>query len=393
MDVFALLFWVCAAAVAYAYLGYPVLIWCLARWFGRFAPQPELGEADLPTISLLIAAYNEEEVIEQRILNALALDYPTDKLEIVIASDGSTDTTAKIVRRYAQRGIRLMDYPRRRGKASVLNATFPELKGDIILLSDANTEYDAMAARNIVRWFEDPEIGVVCGRLVLTDPNTGQNADSLYWKYETFLKKCEGQLRALLGANGGIYAIRRQLFQPIPSETIVDDLVIPLQAKLRTGCAIVYDCQAVAREETPATVESEFHRRSRIGAGGFQSIAMLWRLLDPRQGWVAFTFFSHKILRWLCPFFMLGLLLITPVLCQEPFYRLAFLAQAVFYSVSVLVAYVPGRFRSLKPLRITTMFTGMNAALLVGFWRWLRGSQKGAWKRTARLAEADGSLA
>jgi len=275
----------------------------------------------------------------------------------------------------------------------VLNSSFPELKGDVILLSDANTEFDRMAARNIVRWFADPEIGVVCGRLVLVDPETGQNADSLYWEYETFLKKCEGQLRALLGANGGIYAIRRHLFQPIPSETIVDDFVIPLQAKLRTGCAIIYDCQAVAREETPATVESEFHRRSRIGAGGFQSIALLWRLLDPRQGWIAFTFLSHKVLRWLCPFFMLGLLLTNAVLWQEPFFRFALLAQGVFYSTSVLIAFVPGRFRTLKPLRITTMFTGMNAALLVGFWRWLWGSQRGAWKRTARLAEADGSAA
>jgi len=161
---------------------------------------------------------------------------------------------------------------------------------------------------------------------------------------------------------------------------------------VRTSCAIVYDPQAVAREETPATVESEFHRRSRIGAGGFQSIVLLWRLLDPRQGWIAFTFFSHKVLRWLCPFFMLGLLLTNSVLWQEPFYRLAFFTQAAFYLTSVLIAFVPSRFKSLKPLRITTMFTGMNAALLVGFWRWLRGSQQGAWKRTARLAEADGSL-
>jgi cellulose synthase/poly-beta-1,6-N-acetylglucosamine synthase-like glycosyltransferase len=286
-----------------------------------------------------------------------------------------------------------LDYPRRRGKASVLNSAFPELKSEIILLSDANTDYDRMAARNIVRGFEDPEVGAVCGRLVLKDPETGQNADSLYWKYETFLKKCEGRLRALLGANGGIYAIRRRLFEPIPSETIVDDFVIPLQAKLRTGCAIVYDCQALAFEETPATVESEFHRRSRIGAGGFQSMALLWRLLDPRKGWIAFTFFSHKILRWSCPFLMLGLLLTNLLLWEAPFYRLALLAQGAFYLVSVLVAFVPGKFRTLKPLRITTMFTGMNAALLVGFWRWLRGSQKGAWRRTTRLAEADGSIA
>src|SRR5262249_30950742 len=147
---------------------------------------------------------------------------------------------------------------------------------------------------------------VVCGRLVLTDPATGCNVDSYYWRYETFLKRCEGRLGALLGANGAIYAIRRELYTPIPGNTIVDDFVIPLRAKLRTGCRIVYDGDAVAREETPPNVGAEFHRRSRIGAGGFQSIGLLWRLLNPRSGWVAFTFFSHKILRWVCPFFLVA---------------------------------------------------------------------------------------
>jgi cellulose synthase/poly-beta-1,6-N-acetylglucosamine synthase-like glycosyltransferase len=346
----------------------------------------------LPTVSLLIAAYNEEAVIDARILNALALDYPADKLEIVVASDGSSDATQVIVKRYADRGVRLLTFVPRRGKSSVLNAAFPELKGEIVLMSDANTQNDRMAARNIVRWFHDPKVGVVCGRLVLTDPETGRNVDSLYWKYETFLKKCEGRLRALLGANGGIYAIRRSLFLPIPIDTIVDDFVIPLRARLRTACDILYDWEAIAREESAPSVGAEFHRRSRIGAGGFQSIGMLWKLLLPTQGWVAFTFFSHKILRWLCPFFLLALLSTSAFLGDYPFYRLALFAQLAFYLLSLLVGLLPVRLRALKPLRITTMFTGMNAALLVGFWRWLWGSQKGAWKRTARLAKAEGAI-
>ncbi len=391
--IFALLFWTCLGGIVYAYIGYPIVIWCLSQWFGRWEDPAVPLDEDLPLISLLVAAYNEEDVIDERIRNALALDYPARKLEIVIASDGSTDATAEIVRRYAPQGVRLLDYPCQRGKPTVLNSSFPDLKGEIVLMSDANTAYDRMAARNIVRWFRDPSIGVVCGRLVLTDPETGGNADSLYWKYETFLKICEGRLRALLGANGGIYAIRRELFQPIPKDTTCDDFVIPLQARLRTGCAILFDDQAIAREETPTTVRSEFRRRSRIGAGCFRSIPMLWRLLDPRQGWIAFTFFSHKILRWLCPFFMLGLLVVNPFLWQDPYYRGALVAQAAFYLVSTALAFVPGRLKILKPLRITTMFTGMNAALLVGFWRWLWGSQKGVMMRTPRRAGADGSLA
>jgi cellulose synthase/poly-beta-1,6-N-acetylglucosamine synthase-like glycosyltransferase len=386
------LFFVSAACVVYAYLGYPLLIWCLARCFGRSSdPAPADGD-NLPSMSLLIAAYNEAAEIEGRILSALCMDYPAVKLEIVIASDGSSDATAAIVRRYARAGVRLLDYRQRRGKAAVLNAAFGEVRGEIVLLSDANTHIKPEAPRRMARWFQDRQVGVVCGRLVLTDPLTGGNVDSLYWKYETFLKSCEGKLGALLGANGAIYAIRRELFAPIPSETIVDDFIIPLQAKLRTGCGIVYDRGAMAVEETPPSIGSEFHRRSRIGAGGFQSITMLWKLLNPRLGWVAFTFLSHKVLRWLCPFFLVSLMLSNLCLWSQPVYRVTLLAQLGFYGLSLGALFVPPRPRILKFLRLTTMFTSMNAALLVGFWRWLRGAQKGAWKRTTRLAEVDAAV-
>src|SRR5205823_14619527 len=150
---------------------------------------------------------------------------------------------------YAGRGIRLLDYSERQGKAAVLNSAFAELSGEIVLLSDANTQTDPAALRKIVRWFRQPAVGVVCGRLVLTDPRTGRNVDSLYWRYETFLKRCEGRLGALLGANGGIYAIRKAFFTPIPAGTVLDDFIIPLLAKLRTGCTILYDDEAVAQEE------------------------------------------------------------------------------------------------------------------------------------------------
>jgi cellulose synthase/poly-beta-1,6-N-acetylglucosamine synthase-like glycosyltransferase len=376
----------CLALVFYAYFVYPVLIACLSRLFGR---PNQLATADgaLPSVSLLIAAYNEEADIEERVRNALALDYPADKLQIVVASDGSDDDTAAIVRRFADRGVVVLDYPERRGKATVLNDAMGEVTGEIVLLSDANTCTANTAVRKLVRWFRDPDVGVVCGRLVLTDPATGYNVDSLYWRYETFLKKCEGRLGALLGANGAIYAMRRELYTPIPGNTIVDDFVIPLRAKLRTGCRIVYDCEAVACEETPPNVGAEFHRRARIGAGGFQSIGLLWRLLNPGGGWVAFTFLSHKILRWFCPFFLVVALATNLALWDQPqpLYWNLLVGQIAFYVTSLLASFVPAHFRVLKPLRLTTMFTAMNAALLVGFCRWLRGGQTGTWRRTARV--------
>jgi cellulose synthase/poly-beta-1,6-N-acetylglucosamine synthase-like glycosyltransferase len=380
-------FTVSAALVLYAYAGYPVTVWLLAKTVGR-RPGPAPRGDDLPTLSVLVAAYNEESIIRERILNALALDYPADRLEIAIATDGCSDRTAEIVAQFADRGVRLLAYPVRRGKATVLNESIPQLRGEVVLLSDANTFTDADAARRLVRWFDDPSVGVVCGKLVLTDPATGKNADGMYWKYETFLKKCEGRIGALLGANGGIYAVRRAVFTPIPADTIVDDFVLPLEARLRTGCRIAYDPTAVAREETAKDVGAEFHRRARIGAGGFQSLGRLWRLLDPRQGWIAFTFWSHKVLRWTCPFFLVALVASNLILAGDSVFLTLLIAQGCFYLMSAVMAVVPVRPRVLKPLLLTTMFTGMNLALLLGFWRWLAGTQSGAWRRTVRTEAA-----
>jgi cellulose synthase/poly-beta-1,6-N-acetylglucosamine synthase-like glycosyltransferase len=376
-------FWACVVLIGYAYVVYPIVVWALSHVFGRMPTCDWPADADLPPVSVLIAAHNEEKIIADRIANALALDYPSDRLEIVIASDGSSDDTARTVRRVADPRVRLLESPLRRGKASVLNAAFRTLRGDIVLLSDANTFTDVDALRRMVRWFADPRVGVVCGRLVLTDPATGQNVDSLYWRYETFLKRSEGRLGALLGANGAIYAVRRSCFTGIRNDTIVDDFVIPLITRLRCGSTIMYDETAVAYEETPADFGSEFRRRSRIGAGGFQSINTLWRLLGPRYGWLAFSFLSHKVLRWMCPFLMIGALGANLMLAHEPLYSWTLTGQLLGYGLSAL-GLAKGTHAAPRMLRLATMFTTMNAALLVGFWLWASGGQRGVWRRTAR---------
>jgi cellulose synthase/poly-beta-1,6-N-acetylglucosamine synthase-like glycosyltransferase len=386
-DPITLSFLFCLVVVVYAYLAYPAIIWCLAHMFGqRHRPPADRAEA-LPPISVLIVAYNEEAVLEARLLNALATDYPKEKLEIVVASDGSTDRTEAIVRKYERQGVRLLNYKVRRGKATVLNVAIKEVRGEIVILSDANTHTEPDAARKLVRWFRDPQMGVVCGRLVLTDSHTGRNVDSLYWQYETFLKRSEGRLGALLGANGAIYAIRHSFYTPIPNDTLVDDLVIPLWARLTSGCAIVYDSEAVAHEETAPAIGHEFHRRSRFGAGGWQCLGRLWPLMNPSQGWIAFTFISHKCLRWLGPFFLIGMFVSNFFLCDKPLFQWLLFGQLSFYAVALLGAFMPPPIRPLKALRLATMFAGMNLALLLGFWRWLHGSQHAAWKRTRRRVE------
>jgi cellulose synthase/poly-beta-1,6-N-acetylglucosamine synthase-like glycosyltransferase len=387
-TVAALCFWVCIAGVVYAYAIYPAMLWVFAR-FGSHAEPAQLPDEDLPSVSLLVAAHNEAAVIRQRIENALNLDYPREKLEIVIASDGSTDATTEIARRYADRGVRVLDYQMRRGKAAVLSAAMKELRGQIIVLSDANTLTDACAVRSLVRWFADPGIGVVCGRLVLTDPHSGRNADGMYWRYETMLKRMESRLGALLGSNGAIYAIRAELFPGIRAGTIVDDFVIPLLARLNTGCRIVYDEAAIAREQSAADIRSEFRRRTRIGAGDWQAITMLWPLLDPRQGWIAFTFASHKVLRWLGPFFLLGAIILNLMLLGSKFYVDLGVAQVAGYGVAILGFVVPKGVPAWKPLRLANLFVSMNLALLVGFFRFIGGPGGGIWNPTHRAAGID----
>jgi cellulose synthase/poly-beta-1,6-N-acetylglucosamine synthase-like glycosyltransferase len=390
-DAIAVAFWASAGLVLYAYVGYPVLVWALSRVFGREPVPPVVADAELPSVSILVAAFDEEKEVGDRIVNALAQNYPEGMLEVVIASDGSTDRTNEIARGFAGSGVRLLDYPVRRGKATVLNDAFAELRGEVVVLSDANTYFsDPDVVRNLARWFRDPSVGAVCGKLVLTDPDTGTNVDGVYWKYETFLKHCESRLGALLGSNGAVYAIRRELFDGIPPGTVLDDFVIPLLARMRTGKRIVYDPRARADEETPKGIAQEFRRRARIGAGGFQCIGLLRGLLHPRHGWTALSFWSHKVLRWACPFFLLAALAANVVLAAVggPVYAALLAGQLLFYALAALGTRLPVRPKVCKAVRLTTMFASMNAALLVGFVRWVRGSQRAAWERTARAQEA-----
>lgn len=372
----------------YVYVGYPLLVWMLARLFGRPAVPAPSEAADLPFVSLVIAAHNEGEVINDRIQNALALEYPRDRFEIMIVSDGSTDSTNVIVESYANRGVKLLAFEKNRGKAAALNDAFREVKGDVVVLSDANTNMAPDAVRRLAEWFVDPEIGVVCGKLMLVDPVSGRNVDGVYWKYENFLKKCESRLGALLGTNGAIYAIRRNLFPGMTDGLVIDDFVIPLMARLKSGCRLQFDPRAVATEETPIEIGNEFKRRSRIGAGGYQALGMLWPLLNPRRGWISFTFLSHKVMRWLCPFFLIAALALNLVLLESPVFLVLFALQAAFYATAVAFLFLPAKPRFLRYLKLSTMFVLMNAALFIGFFRWASGRQRGTWNRTVRAGSA-----
>jgi cellulose synthase/poly-beta-1,6-N-acetylglucosamine synthase-like glycosyltransferase len=333
-------------------------------------------------VSLVVAAHDEASCIEEKLRNSLALDYPPDSLEVLIGSDGSTDGTDALVRACSDPRVHLSAAPRA-GKTSVLNRCIPAARGEIVVLSDANTRIEPGALKALVRHFENPEVGAVCGRLQLYNPTRAEYEESAYWRYESWLKALEGTQGAVVGANGGLYALRRELFTPLPPSTIVDDFVIALRL-LDQGYRVLYEPQALASEETTEDYGREFGRRARIAAGAFQSLGLVPGLLSPLRGFPAFAFWSHKVLRWCAPALMLVALVANVALLDRPFYRVTMAAQVGFYALALLGSVSVGP----SPLRriagVAYYFVTMNLAIVVGFWRFLRNSQAAAWERTAR---------
>jgi cellulose synthase/poly-beta-1,6-N-acetylglucosamine synthase-like glycosyltransferase len=389
------LLWLALGLVAFSYVGYPL---ALAAWGAvrdlagaiRFLGggrdrRGATGPPEWPRVSLVVAAYDEEGCIREKVLNSLALDYPPDRLEIVVGCDGCTDRTAAVAREAGGARVRVVELTPRSGKASVLGRLVPAATGDVVVLTDANVMLDPGAVRALARRFRDPEVGAVVGRLRLQNPTNGEFEEGLYWKYETFLKYLEGKLGAVLGANGGLYAIRRILFGPLPPDTVTDDFVVPVRIAVR-GWKVPFEPAAVAFEDTTEDPRKEFGRRTRIGAGNWQALARVPDLLDPRTGFVCFAFVSHKLLRWATPLLLALALLANVPLAVAPGawgYRLLLGAQLGFYALALA-----GWFGASGALRraasFAHYFVAMNVALAVGFWRFVRGTQRAAWQRTAR---------
>lgn len=389
----ALLFWASALALLHTYILYPLILVAWGALRGAKADLRFLVDGkdrrlpaeppSLPRVSLACAAWNEEEVIQQKIDNSLALDYPPDRLEIVIGSDGSDDGTDAIVSACTDPRVRLSSDTIRVGKIGVLNRVVPTLRGEILVLTDANTIFEPSALRKLVRHFDDPRVGLVCGKLRLYNPKKKGFEESGYWTYESFLKLHEGKYGAVMGANGGIYAIRRELFQPLPPDTVVEDFVVAARVLL-AGKRVVYDPEAVAWEETTEDYARERVRRVRIAAGNFQALGLVGGLLDPRRGFPAFAFFSHKLLRWLAPWFLLTALLTSLALASRGIYAAAFLGQLGFYGLAALGWTGWGKGRLGSAASIARYFVEMNVAMGQGLLRHLRGTQKVTWQRTAR---------
>jgi len=361
------LFWISVAFPLYVYVGFPLLLWLLQA----FVRRPPRKAPIEPSVSLLVAAYNEAAVIADKIRNSLALDYPTEKLEILIASDGSEDATAEIVRSFeAESGgrVRLINYPRNRGKMAVLNDAIRELRGDIVAFSDATSMLAVDSLRILMQSFSDPHVGAASGiyRLLKKDQAQLGSQEDIYWKYETFLKVQEARLGAFTGAHGSLYAIRRALY-PFPSEnTINDDFTIPMRI-LERGYRVAYETGAVAFEE--AHEMEGFSRRVRITAGNVEQVREIRSLLWPPRLVVLFCLLSHKTGRLLVPVFLLTALATNIALRDQFPYNWLLVGQALCYILAVLGGTV-----DLKPkiLRLPYYFCLVNAPLFGWIYQALR---------------------
>jgi cellulose synthase/poly-beta-1,6-N-acetylglucosamine synthase-like glycosyltransferase len=335
----------------------------------------------MPVVSILIAAHNEADCIREKLENTLAFDYPLERLQILVGSDGSTDGTNEIAREYASRGV-VLSAAGREGKASVLNRLAQLATGQLWLFSDANTMIAPDALRRLVRHFGDDSVGGVCGRLRLTTPAGAPVSEGVYWRYENLLKFYESRLGTIIGANGALYMLRRSEWHPLPSSTIVDDFVASMRVVL-SGRRFVYDPAAVATEETATDLSGEFQRRVRISAGNFQALRELRPLLV-KPTFSAFAFWSHKMLRWLAPFFMLlGLFANATLLRHGALYVLTLAAQVLLLMAALAPSDdLPAPLA--RPMATARYFVEMNAAIVVGLGRHLTRSQAATWRRTER---------
>jgi len=391
--VFRIIFWICFSATLYTYFLYPLLLLLLSRvvcwWRSRRVSTIASGSNEtetLPLVTMVISAYNEQGVLPGKIANCRELEYPRDKLSFVIGSDGSNDKTMRILRQIDDPRFTTFHSRIRRGKVQMLNHLMQLVSGEIVVFSDANTIYRFDAIRQLVKLFRSKKTGVVIGKLELSVPVHDIEAcqtESLYWRYENRIKQWESVLGAVPTINGGIFAIRRELFEQLPSNSITEDQVLGMKIMTR-GYRCLFAQKAKAYESV-SSWKGELQRRIRISAGNFQSLFLVPGILHPRQGWVGFAFFSHKLLRWLVPLFLVGMLGSNMLLAGQLFYGSTLLLQGAFYMCGLVGVLLPKLTGIMKVLSVPKYFLSMNAAILIGLGRFLTRRQRTTWTKASRL--------
>jgi cellulose synthase/poly-beta-1,6-N-acetylglucosamine synthase-like glycosyltransferase len=370
-------FWIIILIILYTYAGYSLLILVLSLFFKRPPKKNEI----YPKVTYLITAYNEEKSIAEKLQDTLSLDYPKEKLEVMVASDGSTDRTDEIVKGFEDRGVVLKRVEGRVGKTATQNEAVKAATGEIIIFSDATTKYSKDAIRKIVRNYADENVGAVSGRYEYVNP-TGAPVGIgtiLFWKYENFIKSMQTRIRTITGCCGCIYSVRKDAYVPLPPD-IISDLVEPLKI-IERGYRIVFEPEAVAYEETTETSKQEFSMRVRVISRGMQGLWYMRTLFNPfRYGFVSFQLFSHKVLRWMVPFMLFHLFVSNIFLTGHTFFNLTFIVQILFYSGAAFGYLLDKRGKKVKLFALPLYYCVVNIASAVALFRTIRGKKAVVWE-------------
>ena len=355
------LFWLSYFLAVYAYFGYAFWL----RLYVCLKTRPVHCQSIHPPVSIIIAARNEESNLPRKIQNLRRLDYPKSLLQIIIASDGSTDRTAEILFEHRDEIVPVI-LDASNGKAAALNRAVAQATGEILVFLDARQSIQPDAVTELVSSFADPEVGAVSGELLLETADDAPSGDALgvYWKIEKIVRKLESATGSVVGVTGAIYAIRRSLYQEIPQGTILDDVYVPMNV-VRAGKRVVFQPAAIARDRLFSEKGREFSRKARTLTGNYQLIRLSPWILSPANP-LLFRFVSHKLLRLLVPFFLVTMF-VTSALLQHPFYRVFFALQAIFYLGPVLGTMSP-TLRRFKPIAIANTFVMLNAAAAMAFY-------------------------
>jgi len=385
-------FWIGISVVLYTYVGYGIVIYIFSKIVSRRTPFVTTTAEDLPHITLLIAAYNEEQFIEEKILNTLALDYPQSLLEVVFVTDGSSDRTPDIVRNFPN--VQLYHQPERRGKIHAVNRVMKFVKTPIVIFCDANTLLNRDALKNIVRHYQDGKVGGVAGEKRIYSPdadNASGAGEGIYWKYESFLKRKDAEVYSIVGAAGELFSIRTALYEEPAENMIIEDFYISLRIAAR-GYRFAYEPDAYAMETASASVSEEWKRKVRICAGAFQAMGKLLYLLNPfRYGILSFQYVSHRVLRWTLAPLALPLILLSNVYLAAQglwFYQAALVAQLGFYGLALAGYRLRDKKITIKGFFVPYYFAVMNLAVYAGLSRFLRGRQAVTWEKAKRAQGA-----
>jgi cellulose synthase/poly-beta-1,6-N-acetylglucosamine synthase-like glycosyltransferase len=380
------IFWVSLLTILYAYVGYPAVLWLVSR-SGTLDRRSGTGQgAHLPTVTLIVSAYNEEKVIGEKIKNALSLDYPRELLEIVIASDGSSDRTCEIALEFAAKGIVLRHYEGRIGKTACLNRALPLASGGFIVFSDANSTYEKSALKALLRPFQDSTVGFVTG---WTRYGSGEDTSAvvslgIYSKLEMITKEFESRLGSCIGADGAIFAIRKELYVPLKNYDI-NDFVIPLSIN-QQGYRGVLQREAICSEKDAGSPKGEFQRQVRIINRTIRAIMNYRQLLNPfRFGVLSFELFSHKVCKFLAPFFMVALLISSLLLAERGgFFLIALVAQGILCVAAGMASIVPKGSLLSRMTEAARTFLLVNVAIAVAWAKYLQGETYSTWSPTKR---------